>query len=262
MYSTEKSLGEYKAKLPQNVVDEIQAVINDAREAAKVGGRVNVAVCASSSFCVFVWWWWGKNGGCCGGRVDADTDALVSPREEKEACSVTVEGAGAVACEEGAGAAACALCCLVLQDTVLRCRRPLAYITLSPLMTRCTALSDPPCCAPPPPPSSASFPPGRQPDSPQGQGGCPQQGLAQDRGDPQRRRWRQQRRLQQQRWQQQRQQRLWQQRQLRHWRRVAVRQRRRAVLRWAQAVEFWFWLPIVLRFPCPGWAGRHGWVAQ
>lgn len=36
LYSTEKSLGEYKDKLPQAVVDEINTAIGDCREAAKV----------------------------------------------------------------------------------------------------------------------------------------------------------------------------------------------------------------------------------
>ncbi|GFH20976.1 uncharacterized protein HaLaN_18188, partial [Haematococcus lacustris] len=35
VYSTEKSLNEYKAKLPQAVVDDITKAINEAREAAK-----------------------------------------------------------------------------------------------------------------------------------------------------------------------------------------------------------------------------------
>ncbi|KAF5837283.1 heat shock protein Hsp70C [Dunaliella salina] len=37
IYSTEKSLNEYKDKLPQAVVDEINTAIGDCREAAKVG---------------------------------------------------------------------------------------------------------------------------------------------------------------------------------------------------------------------------------
>lgn len=40
MYSTEKSLGEYKDKLPQAVVDEITTAIGDCREAVKVRGGV------------------------------------------------------------------------------------------------------------------------------------------------------------------------------------------------------------------------------
>ncbi len=35
VYSTEKSLSEYRAKLPQAVVDEITRAIGDARDAAK-----------------------------------------------------------------------------------------------------------------------------------------------------------------------------------------------------------------------------------
>lgn len=37
IYTTEKSLAEYKAKLPQAVVDEVNKAMVDAREAAKVG---------------------------------------------------------------------------------------------------------------------------------------------------------------------------------------------------------------------------------
>lgn len=35
IYSADKSLSEYKAKLPQNVVDDITKALADAREAAK-----------------------------------------------------------------------------------------------------------------------------------------------------------------------------------------------------------------------------------
>ncbi len=38
IYSTEKSLNEYKSKLPQAVVDEITKALQEAREASQVGG--------------------------------------------------------------------------------------------------------------------------------------------------------------------------------------------------------------------------------
>ncbi len=45
MYSTEKSLSEYKDKLPQAVVDEINNAIGECREAAKVSACACVRVC-------------------------------------------------------------------------------------------------------------------------------------------------------------------------------------------------------------------------